>query len=244
MKRLLVLIVPFVIASQIPLVAFAEESGPITVANLFSWLTTNPPDWGRGILFALLGLVGALVTIFGLIGGVVPGTAGQAGIDADDERLKIMSDQLVERVKTPSTDPKSIEAIERTVNNLRDDLRSEKWRQFSTAALLYAVLGAFFATLIARDILQALVIGAGWTTAIGTLGLKKDFAERKSTKDASLKETLDALEKAVSRVSELEASLKTSTGKGAEEFGIGTFNLHRAEEFNTIRGNARIALAV
>ena len=106
------------------------------------------------------------------------------------------------------------------------------------------MLGAFFATLLARDILQALVIGAGWTTLLGTLGLKKDYADRKSTKDAALKQTLDALETSVSRVKELEASLEKSSGQSVQEFGLGTFQLHEANVIDDLRANARVALAI
>jgi hypothetical protein len=48
-------------------IVFAQGSEPtpepIKVADLLTWATTTPPDWGRGALFAGLGFVGALVTI-------------------------------------------------------------------------------------------------------------------------------------------------------------------------------------
>ena len=114
MKRLLVPIL-LGITSHVTVAAFAEGSDQISVANLFSWLMTKPPDWGQGILLAILGLVGALVTIFGLIGGVVPGTAGQVKIEADGEKLDIMSEKLVELVKAPSPNATVIQAVEKTV---------------------------------------------------------------------------------------------------------------------------------
>ncbi|HSN86013.1 MAG TPA: hypothetical protein VL025_04610, partial [Thermoanaerobaculia bacterium] len=64
--------------------------------EILTWLTSNPPDWSKGGVFAGLGLIGALVTLFGLIGGAVPGTAGQARIDADSKRLEVMSTRLDE----------------------------------------------------------------------------------------------------------------------------------------------------
>lgn len=175
-------------------IAFAQGPEPtpeLKVTDLFSWASTTPPDWGRGALFAGLGFIGALVTIFGLIGGAVPGTAGQAKIDADTERLDKLSKRLEELITTSPPDAAAIAAVENTVNNLRDDLRAERWRQFGIATVLYAILGAFFSTLLAKDMLQALVIGAGWTGFLGTLGLKKDYAERKAPKDATLEKTLE-----------------------------------------------------
>jgi hypothetical protein len=169
---------------------------PIKVTELLTWAKTTPPDWGRGALLAGLGLVGALITIFGLIGGVVPGTAGQAKIDADTARLERLSEQLEKLITTARPDAAAIAAVESTVNNLRDDLRKERWRQFAIATIFYAVLGAAVSTLLATDIVQALVIGAGWTSFLGTLGLKRDYAERKALKDTTLEKTLERAKKA------------------------------------------------
>ncbi len=174
-------------------VAFAQGQEPVSgteksieIANLFTWAAGETPNWRLGALFAGLGVIGALVTIFGLIGGAVPGTAGQAKIDADTELLDRLTGELEKMIKSPSPNAKTIEAVEKTVDNLRDDIRAERWRQFSIAAVIYAVLGGFFAMLLARDTLQALAIGAGWTGFLGSLGLKRDFEERKSIKDETL----------------------------------------------------------
>lgn len=173
----------------------AQQSQPIDVANLFTWLASAPPDWVRGILYSALGLVGALVVVFTLVGGAVPGTAGFARIEGDlkrvEEREKILDDLL----KAPVKNPEEITAVEVATNNLRDDVAGDRRRQFALAAAIYTVLGAFFAAMLARDVLQALVIGAGWTSYLGALGLKKDYAERKSVKD----EVTARLENIVSR---------------------------------------------
>lgn len=163
-----------------------SESQNIEISNVFSWATNGSPQWSTGIIYALLGMVGALVTIFGLIGGVIPGTAGQAKIEIDENRLERWHKKLDGVLESPSPDPDLISSIENATNNLRDDIRAERWRQFGVAACIYIILGAFFSALLAQDILQALVIGAGWTGFIGTLGLKTDYKERKSVKDAFL----------------------------------------------------------
>lgn len=201
MKRLFIIVILVTCTSLLVTnTVFAQEPEPkpesIKVADLFPWARTTPPDWRRGALFAGLGFVGALVTIFGLIGGAVPGTAGQAKIDADTERLDRMSQRLEDLISASPSDPAAITAVENTVNNLRDDLRAERWRQFGIATVLYAVLGAFFSALLAQDMLQALVIGAGWTGLLGSLGLKRDYAERKVVKDAVLEKTVERAEKA------------------------------------------------
>lgn len=168
----------------------APPPEPIKLAELAPWLTSVPADYRRGGLLAVAGLVGALVTVFFLVGGAVPGTAGQAKIDADSKQLELLSKRLGELISASRIDAPVVEAVEKTVNNLRDDLRSESWRQYAIASTLYAILGASIAALLAKDLLQAFVIGAGWTGFIGSLGLKRDYAERKAIKDTALGEAL------------------------------------------------------
>lgn len=194
----------------------AQETTPqpaqINIADLFFWATTTPPDWSQGALLAGLGFVGALVTIFSLIGGAVPGTAGQVKIETDTDRYNRMHQRLEDLINEPNSNPEMIKAVETAVNDLRDDLSSERWRQFGIATILYAILGAFFAALLAKDLLQALVIGAGWTAVLGTVGLKNDYDGRKKIKD-------EQLEKAIFSVKTLEAALK-ETGKSCEDLNI------------------------
>jgi hypothetical protein len=107
------------------------------------------------------------VTVFGLIGGAVPGTAGFVRIEAGMKRVEEREKILDKLIKDPNRKPEEIQAVELATNNLRDDMRNDRWRQFTLAAFLYALLGAFFAALIVRDLLQALAIGAGWTALLG-----------------------------------------------------------------------------
>jgi hypothetical protein len=178
----------------------------LELSNIFAWATTEPINWSLGALFAVVGFAGALVSIFGLVGGVVPGTAGQARIDEEYEQLKRLSKRLEDLI-TPNPisplDSQAITAVGQAIKDLRDNLSKERRYQFAIAATLYAVLGAFFASALAQDLLQALVLGAGWTGLAGTLGLKKDFAVRKSSKDSAL----DASLSAVQRLNESQQSL-------------------------------------
>lgn len=189
---LAVLVAVSVFVGLLPGHAAAQGDG--AVAEFFGWLTSTPPDWNRGILYAVLGVVGALVILFTLIGGAIPGTAGKAKIDEGEETLKDWTDQLTREMKKAPPDPAAIEKKNRAVDDLRDDLWKERWKQFSLAAIFYTVLGSFFATMFAQDLLQALLIGAGWTGIAGSLGLKGDFAYRKSRKDDLLEEVHDALQ--------------------------------------------------
>ena len=166
----------------------------ISEVHLFKWASGDSPDWTRGIFYALVGLIGALITVFSLIGGAIPGTAGYMRIEAGMKRVEERERALDILIKNPTKNAEQIKAVEIATNNLRDDIRENRRRQFALAASLYAILGAFSAMLLAQDLLQALVIGAGWTAFVGAMGLKKDYAERKAVKD----QTTEALEKALS----------------------------------------------
>src|SRR3712207_2270446 len=106
--------------------------------------------------------------MYTLINGTLPGVAGRAKIDHDSAQLDRLSQRLEELSNASRPDWEGVKATERAVNNLRDDVRSERRWLYGIAAPLYLIAGTAFATAFAQDILEALVIGAGWTTFIGT----------------------------------------------------------------------------
>ena len=163
--------------------------------KFLTWTNSDPDDWSTGGLFALLGLIGALTTVFGFIGGAIPGTAGKAKIDKDQADLDRCIKRIDELISGDDIDPDVIHSIQQHANNLRDDIRTEQWKQFWIAMILYAFLGAAFATMLADSYLQALIIGAGWTALIGTLGLKKDYQERKDEKHELNQKLINQLER-------------------------------------------------
>jgi hypothetical protein len=174
-------------------VAHAQEPGhPLDPTdlkesvNLFAWFDETNPDWGRGALYAALGFAGSLATIFTIIGGAIPGSPGQARIDADQLRMENLYERLEVMIDDAPAQAPMVNALEATVNNLRDDLRKERWRQFFFAALIYAAGGSFFATALAIDMFQAVVVGAGWTGVLGAVGVRSDSLFRHTVKDAAI----------------------------------------------------------
>lgn len=165
----------------------------VLTALLFSW-ARSPINWTQGLIFSLTGLVGGLITIFTLIGGTIPGTYGQAQIEIDRERLERISRTLEVLIQSQDSNAEKIHEVENAANNLRDDLRAERWRQFTTASLLYGFLAAFFSAALATNLLQAIVIGAGWTSFLGSVGLQSDFRRRKEFKDEALENALPIIE--------------------------------------------------
>ena len=116
----------------------------------------------------------------------MPGTSGQIRLDIDEirlEKLKEKQDSLWAKEGTDDFNVESAKAMDLTVKSLQTYLSKERWRQFGLAAFLYAILGAFFAALLSGGVLEALLIGAGWTAYLGAIGLKKSNEERGAYKD-------------------------------------------------------------
>jgi hypothetical protein len=169
--------------------AAAADAAPAAgdVVALFPWM----PDVQLGFIVAVTGLIGALIPVFGAVGGAIPGTAGSAKIDADEARLVRLADQLDALIRERPVDANAVSAVESAVNGLRDDLRSERRNQFLWAGLLYAVLGVAFALFLAGNALQAVAIGAGWTAFIGTFGLRSDYTARRDVKNDVIEKLQD-----------------------------------------------------
>jgi hypothetical protein len=161
----------------------------IAITDLFTWLITNPPNLITGAAYIILGLVGALVAVFGFIGGVIPGTKGMVKIDLEEARLETEEKRLDQLIQDPQANPELIKEVENTINNRRDDLSRDRWKQFSLAAVIYLILGSFFAAMLATNMLQAIVIGFSWTAFIGMLGLKDDHQGRTDKKDDAMLKT-------------------------------------------------------
>ena len=231
MKALLAVLVAVVIgASAITGVAFAQgdtetPQDGIDVANFFSWATSTPPQYDRGALYGGLGLAGALVTLFGLVGGAIPGTAGKARIDITEARVEAKEKGLDELREIAKARARAGDAIDQGLTNAiekfaednseaRADLKANRRNQFLIGGVLYAVLGAFFAALIAQDIFQALTIGVSWTAVAGNLGLRKSGEERKSETDNQVTELMAQVKELERTLTEARETSQTNDTEG------------------------------
>lgn len=224
-KLILIVLVSLILATSI----FAEDEKPkavkstaevgdemeqVNITNkIFPWSSGDPADfWQKGILLFLSGVMGALVTIYGLIGTAMPGTSGAANLEAEGYRLESFKKKLSELWEKEEKDI-NIEAakeLEKVTTNLQAYISKERWRQFGLAALLYVILGGFFAALLTESFLQGLVIGAGWTAYLGALGLKKDQEVRGSIKDREIEELLSNVKERDQSIAILEDTLQKS----------------------------------
>lgn len=152
--------------------------------KLFVWADGNSPNYLQGFLFGLMGIVGALTSIFSFIGKTVPGTGGRLHIEKEELRLARMNEKF-EKFNTaqPTVDAEYLKEIRLHIDSATKRLNRNKTSQFMLSSVLFIVLGCFFSLMIAQDLLQALIIGAGWTGILGSFGLKQDYKERNTLKN-------------------------------------------------------------
>jgi hypothetical protein len=186
----LVALISLDLAAQTPAAEFMQRTDP----SLFIWASDEEIRWEIGALYAGLGVAGALVMMFSLVGGTVPGTAGKARLDAEQRRLDALTTQIEEATKLDADGaPALIEALNKAADALRDDLNAERARQFMLALLLYTLLGALFATMLAQGMVQAIVFGATWTNLLGAFGLRSEFDVQVKRKDEAILAAENAL---------------------------------------------------
>jgi hypothetical protein len=174
----------------------AMQNDPVDESTVLGWYRSEPRDWGQGAMFAGLGLVASLVTVFSAVGGVLPGTAGVARLTAMQKQVGELEARVLELANTNPVDTNAVTAIGAVANQLRDDFSRSQNRQFVLGALLYLVGGAAAAAIFAVDIVQALVIGAGWTGVVGAYFVRQDAnvtGEVKNTVIADMQETIKVM---------------------------------------------------
>ncbi len=107
--------------------------------------------------------------------------------DAEIKDLNAMIEQYDKGDKVDVLEKKiegqkvQIEEIAKRVRQLEEDLGSkerlidsERKSVLTTGMIFYVFLGGMFATVLGKDFLQAIIIGAGWTSFVSVLGLKKE----------------------------------------------------------------------
>ncbi|MEJ2210069.1 MAG: hypothetical protein P8129_13660 [Anaerolineae bacterium] len=193
-------------------------------AVLFAWY---PDDWGQGALLFVLGLAGALVTVYLFVGEMLPSMGGQA----EYERLRVTLAHYVERreeiiemrnnlVLGEEDQALSLEALSTLSRDLQEmtellerRLRSERWRLFAIGFPIYLVLGGLFAAAFASNLLEAIVIGFGWTLIADRLGLERKNAQLQEIRAQEINElkneAQEAKAKADVRIAGYQAKLES-----------------------------------
>jgi len=185
----------------------------------------------------LLGVAGALVTAYLFLGDFLPSMGGkvdydlQRGILDDLKKRKEKTLALLESYVQggEAVPPERLEAAEQlskdfetTITRMEASIAKDRWRLFRLGFPVYILLGGFFATAFATNLLQAILIGFGWTAVADRIGLNRELDARKAIKD----DKVDTLEKqalefqrklieANARVREAEAQKELATRAAA-----------------------------
>lgn len=193
---------------------------------LFGW--AQPGGLGENLLegvgFALLGLVGALVTTYLFLNELLPSMGGKAdyeliGVELaefKEKRTKTLTDReaaLAAGVQPGDEKMKAIDSLfddlDTVIARLEDRQMKVRRSMYLTALPMYLVLGAAFAVIFATNALQAILVGFGWTAVADRAGLKREIEvkhDKRADEIVKIKEAGDAKVAAVE--AELKAQLK------------------------------------
>lgn len=185
----------------------------VDAASLLSWY----PDWGQGGLLAGLGIVASLVTVYSAVGGVLPGTAGQPRLEAMQTMVGQLEARLLELAQTSPADTAAIDSIGKVTHDLRADFARDRTRQFVLGGLLYLLGSAAAAAIFATDLVQALVIGAGWTGIVGAYVVKQDANARGEVKDSIITEQQEIISMLAAKVNDPNVPVLTPTDDQLKE---------------------------
>ncbi len=216
----------------------AANSSPSVSDVIFPWAQGGfAKHWGDGLVRFLLGVAGALVTAYLFLGDFLPSMGGkvdydlQRGILDDLKKRKEKTLALLESYVQggEAVPPERLEAAEQlskdfetTITRMEASIAKDRWRLFRLGFPVYILLGGFFATAFATNLLQAILIGFGWTAVADRIGLNRELDARKAIKD----DKVDTLEKqalefqrklieANARVREAEAQKELATRAAA-----------------------------
>lgn len=180
---LLALLAPLASAQE----GAGTDSANVTDLELATWLWQN--DWKSGIALGLTGLIGALITMYFLIGGTIPGTEGAKYLRSAEARLTAYYDTLDVLMRNAGRgNAELLEKVAGAINDLRDDIRKEKMAQYWTAFAVFILAGAGFALLFADTLLDALLMGGGWSGFLGAVSLRKGAGRPHAEVEGSRKE--------------------------------------------------------
>ena len=162
---------------------------------LFPWVKSGgvSENWVEGLGLFALGLLGALVTAYLFLGEFLPSMGGKATYDVlsieIEDLARRRNDVLALRERYVrgelSLTNERLRAAERLTEQLTQahDAKQTEASRLRTHLLLvgfpmYVLVGGAFAVLFATNLLQALLIGFGWTAVADRIGLQRELEQK------------------------------------------------------------------
>jgi hypothetical protein len=199
---------------------FSSQAGDV----FFPWVKSGGfrDNWLEGLGFFGLGILGALVTVYLLLGDFLPSMGGKAEYEelklelADLTQRRDKQLQIRERFSRgdgPAITDEQLAAADKLTGDLsiaigqkETELRNRKRSLQALGLPLYVLLGGGFAVLFATTELQAILIGFGWTALADRIGLGKELNAKTSTREQEVQKLREGAERGVTAQGELEAA--------------------------------------
>lgn len=222
--RIVLILIASTLVVSVPAVAWAAAGDSTgTTDVLFPWVTSGgfSENWLEGLGFVGLGVVGALVTVYFLLGDFLPSMGGKA--EYEESRLELADltqrrDRQIElrerfsRGELALPDErlqaanKLTEDLSAAITQKGQELQRQKRSLLAMGMPIYVLLGGAFAVLFASNGLQAFFIGFGWTGLADRIGLSKELAARSTKREVEVQKLRQDAEKGVKAQGDLEAA--------------------------------------
>jgi hypothetical protein len=172
--------------------------------GLFCWIQLDgETDWERGALLFAMGFFGALAAVYFTLGTELPGFGQDAEVrvlKGEVDGYKRLVDESFEKEDTADRR----QALAAELRAREANYHRLRRQAFALGGILYPLLGGFFAAAAAFTLLQAVLIGFGWTSFASAIGLKRSDAASSAIKQEEVerseredKATIAALEHAL-----------------------------------------------
>ncbi|HET7506838.1 MAG TPA: hypothetical protein VFJ53_00635 [Solirubrobacterales bacterium] len=197
-------------------------------SGFFPWKTGGDfsDNLPTGVGLAAMGIIGALILIFGFLGSYLPSMGGKTEYKAlllEIETLTKRRDRLLasredyvssgddfggERRREATALTQDLTAVIKS----KEEEAQRKYRQVMRLGIpIYVLMGGGLAVLLATNALQALLIGFAWTSVIDRLGLKWEEEKKEEVKEESAAKVKSVATERDREVEELEAENATLT---------------------------------
>ena len=186
------------------------------IGSMPSWW---PDNLQLGAFFFFLGILGAgIVIYFGGLENFVGKSKRVLDMEDDIYLKKVIADKIV--------DPDHYVKREIWEKMIDDDNKrlDKEWRSIRIQnSLLYLFIGGGLAAILAKDMTQAVAVGAGWTGILGVFGIKANFEEkldkRNKIDEVNMKVTEEKLKEAQNKLKEAHDSYKDGYSQAISDLG-------------------------
>jgi hypothetical protein len=190
---------------------FAQDAATTDPSEsaFFPWISLDggfQVDWAVGLVYAFVGIIGALVFVYFAFDEALPGMGGLTRLnDLEAElrelerkraaiaetRQQLLAETTVDADRLAGLDALTKSYDGRVQEKLAAITRVRRMRLVAGMPL-YIVLGGVVASAFATNLLQAVIIGFGWTGVVQSIGLRHRSAEIKETSTKEVEEVREA----------------------------------------------------